>query len=82
MQFNKRSKIHAGNLKKPLPEALSQAVAECMYGGPLQLCQTLQGAPMRGCSPQFMRVLATHLHEEFFRPSELLLQVTTTSTTT
>jgi hypothetical protein len=29
---------------------------------------------MRGCSGQFMRVLATKLREEFYRPGELLLK--------
>jgi len=74
-QFRKHSgEKQVGKLKKPLPEALAQAVAECMYGGALHKCQTATGAPLRGCSGQFMRVLATYLREEYYRPGELLLK--------
>jgi hypothetical protein len=45
-------------------------VMNCVF----YICGPLQGAQMRGCSGQFMRVLATKLHEEFFRPGELLLK--------
>jgi hypothetical protein len=63
-----------GELKKPLPEALAQAVAECMYGEQLQKCQSAQGAPLRGCTELFMGVLATKLQEEYYRPGEMLLK--------
>ena len=46
-QFRKHAgKKHIG-LKKPLPEALAQAVAESMYGVPLHKCQTAQVPPRR-----------------------------------
>jgi hypothetical protein len=41
-QFHKHAQDQVVKLKKPLPEALAQSVAECMYGGVLHKCQTAQ----------------------------------------